>query len=59
MTRLVPVHRKLLEYSRQYEMEFTCSVQKTSGSYQPFRLSARLLLLVGYVGAGIEYEVSD
>jgi len=59
MSRLVPVHRHLLKYSREYRLEFSCSIQKSQAVMEPIYLSSRLLLMIGYMGAEIELEVVE
>ncbi len=57
--RLVPVHRQLWTLAERYRLEFFCSIQKKGEATTPLVLPARMLLLLGYVGADIEIEVTD
>lgn len=57
--RLVPVHRQLWAFSERFSLEFFCSVQKTGATTAPLILPARLLLLLGYIGAEVQLEVAD
>ena len=59
LNRLVPVHQRLWSFSERFRLEFFCSVQKTGASTAPLVLPARLLLLLGYIGAEVELEVAD
>jgi len=59
LTRLAPIHRKLWKISEIFNLEFHCTIQKTAGAMEPFVLPARLLLLIGYIGASIEIEVME
>lgn len=59
LERILPVRRQLRQLARDHKLEFYCSVQKDREAEIHFELPSRLLLLIGYLGAGIVCDVSD
>ncbi len=60
LTRLTPVHKKLWEMSQKMKLSFYCTIQKASEQpMEPVVLPAKLLLLLGYIGAEIDVEVVE
>lgn len=59
MRRLLPVRRSLMKIARDVRLHFYCTVIKTGKERCNINLSPRLLILIGYIGAGVEIEVRD
>lgn len=59
LKKLIPIHKRLWRLSERYRLEFFCSIQKTGESTAPIILPSKILLLLGYIGADVELEVSD
>lgn len=56
MNRLLPSRKNLMKIARDAELHFYCNVKKQKVNRQYIHLSPRLLILVGYIGAGIDIE---
>lgn len=59
LRRLLPVREGLLKIAREARLNFYCTVRRPTGQKTALSLSPRLLLLIGYIGAGFDFEISD
>ena len=59
LNRLLPARRNLMKIARDANLNFHGTVRKPAGEKWNLELSPRLLILVGYIGAGIDIEILD
>lgn len=59
LRRLLPVRRNLMKIARDVRLQFYCTIIKSGRDRCNINLSPRLLILIGYIGAGVEVEVRD
>ncbi len=59
LRRLLPVRRSLMKIAKDTRLNFYCTVSKPAKKRFDISLSPRLLILIGYIGAGLEMEVRN
>ncbi len=57
--RLLPVRRELLKIAKEASLNFYCTIRKSKGRSGFLPLSPRVLILIGYIGAGLDIEITD
>lgn len=57
LKRLVPCYRTLWKMSSECPPQFSCSLRKDPDAQVNLQLSARTLLLIGYIGGSIEFDI--
>ncbi len=59
LRRLLPARRNLMKIARDTNMQFYCTIVKGKKDRCEIDLSPRLLILIGYIGAGLEIDIRD
>ena len=59
LERLQPVRHEIRRIVRDARVEFYCAVEKDPGAVGEFVLPPRLMLMIGYLGATLVWDVSE
>lgn len=59
LNRILPARKSLMKIARDASLNFHATIQKPTGSRYNLSLSPRLLILIGYIGAGVDVEILD